>query len=180
MQLWIRYLFCSSLIFQVKIGSFTRYRIRETKDQGRPRDPRTKLLSPHQGKYLCDTSRVKPTSGHITQGCALSTIRNTQNYVWPCHPRWLHRVLWVPGSCDAQWGLQLPAEVCRVSSSWAASGSVRVPGSFHPWTASKASSRDGFPERQSSLHVHKGNVLALTFSGSQERRKELNPCRGRV
>lgn len=38
-----------------------------------------------------------------------------------------------------------------------------------PELPAEASSTDAFLEKQSSLQVHKGNVLSLTFSSSQER-----------
>lgn len=38
-----------------------------------------------------------------------------------------------------------------------------------PELPAKASSTDAFLEKQSRLQVHKGNVLSLTFSNSQER-----------
>lgn len=70
-------------------------------ETGRPKTTRSraKLFLPYWGKQLCGISRVKLTSGPITQECALNTISNTQNYVWPCQPRWPQRVPWVPGRC---------------------------------------------------------------------------------
>lgn len=139
----IRCLFCSLLIF--KVSCFTWYRNKEAKYKSQ--DPRAKLpLFPCLWKHLPGVSMVKHASDTTTQRCAPNTIRNSwKDYRWPCQPRQLQGIPWVPGT---HWG---PTNghgclswVCSVSSSWTVSVPIRLPATFCSWAAPEASSVDVF------------------------------------
>lgn len=175
MQLWIRYLFCSSLILQVKIGLF--YYIQKQGDQ-KSHDPRAKLLEAHQVSLWYQQGETHFRL-HYTGMCTEYNQKHSELCM-------ALSASMAPRSPVGAWQMLRPSEdhscVLRCVGSAAAEQHPSLLGYLAlstPELPAKASSRDAFLERQSSLRVHKGNVLSLTFSSSQERWKELNPCQGK-